>query len=200
MIATSNDSKISPFTTDRGGRWRRWSVRLLWAVLMAATAWFFIRVWRNIETLSERTLPGLQYASAMIDRAADLQVARLRARGNAGEVQQAVERLREVLRDYEKTSMVEQDRLNIRLVEEALDAHLSAGSDASAERLRAAVRTLHTFRHGRAMMFASDSRDGFTSALLVNTAGLVVFALLSLVTSLFIGMRSFASEPRPDDF
>lgn len=179
--------------------YRRRGALVLLLVLGLLTVGFFLRVWRNVETLTGRTLPGINLAVELVDGAAELEIIRL-GTNPPGRFAQSVRRFEDDLRRYEGTVAVEQDIANLRVVRQALADYVQSPSGEASALLRGAVRTLHQFRHDRAMMFASDSKEGVTSALAVNVAGLLAFGILSFVISFYLGLVKAPSDRSPDDF
>lgn len=179
--------------------YRRHGALALLLVLGLTTAWFFLRVWRNVETLTGRTLPGINLAVELVDAAAELEIVRLGS--NPPErFEQAVRQFEEGLRRYEGTVAVEQDIANLRAVQLAFADYVRNPEGETSARLRGDVRTLHQFRHERAMMFASDSKEGVTSALTVNVVGLLAFGILSFVISFYLGLVRTSADRSPDNF
>jgi hypothetical protein len=90
-------------------------------MMAGASVWFFLQLWQNVSVLSSRTLPGVAYAADLIDRASQMEFARLEGIAAPG-IQNGFE---QVLLSYESTIAVEQDRANYDSVRRAYDSYLS---------------------------------------------------------------------------
>lgn len=169
--------------------------RLVLLVMAGATVWFFFQAWQNIRVLSTRTLPGVAYAAELIDRAAELEIARMREADQA----ETTVHFERTLSLYKSTVAIDQDRANYENVHRAYVVYREELNRETWLRLRAEISALHAFRIQRAQNFASDSGSRFTSALAVNVAGLALFAVLFVVVSVGFSLRRNV-EDRPDNF